>query len=193
MGTGISTINSLGLAGMQTAQTGMANVATNVSGASVDGFHRREVHPQMSSASTNPLVQGGTVIIDSVMRSYSALLSMQYLANHGKVEQASTLNNAAEVVDKMLVDEATGLTDVFNGFFTSASDLSADPASGTARAAFSTTSKELTDRLRSLAATIEETRRQALVQMTGVVDAVNEKVGGFSTGQPTDTGFFCLR
>ena len=175
MGTGISTINSLGLAGMQTAQTGMANVATNVSGASVDGFHRREVHPQMSSASTNPLVQGGTVIIDSVMRSYSALLSMQYLANHGKVEQASTLNNAAEVVDKMLVDESTGLTDVFNGFFTSASDLSADPASGTARAAFSTTSKELTDRLRSLAATIEETRRQALVQMTGVVDAVNEK------------------
>jgi flagellar hook-associated protein 1 FlgK len=109
------------------------------------------------------------------MRSYSALLSMQYLANHGKVEQASTLNNAAEVVDKMLVDESTGLTDVFNGFFTSASDLSADPASGTARAAFSTTSKELTDRLRSLAATIEETRRQALVQMTGVVDAVNEK------------------
>jgi flagellar hook-associated protein FlgK len=68
------------------------------------------------------LVQGGTVIIDSVMRSYSALLSMQYLANHGKVEQASTLNNAAEVVDKMLVDESTGLTDVFNGFFTSASD-----------------------------------------------------------------------
>jgi flagellar hook-associated protein 1 FlgK len=175
MGTGITTINSLGLAGMQTAQTGMANVATNVSGAAVDGFHRREVHPLMSSASTNPLVQGGTVIIDSVMRSYSSLLSMQYLSNHGKVKQASALNVAAEVIDKMLVDESTGLTDVFNGFFTSASDLSADPASGTARAAFSTTSKELTDRLRSLAATIEETRRQALVQMTGVVDAVNEK------------------
>jgi flagellar hook-associated protein 1 FlgK len=175
MGTGISTINSLGLAGMQTAQTGMANVATNVSGASVDGFHRREVHPQMSSASTNPLVQGGTVIIDSVMRSYSSLLSMQYLTNHGKVKQASTLNIAAEVVDKMLVDESTGLTDVFNGFFTAASDLSADPASGTARSAFSTTSKELTDRIRSLAATIEETRRQSLVQMIGVVDAVNEK------------------
>ena len=175
MGTGITTINSLGLAGMQTAQTGMANVATNVSGASVDGFHRREVHPQMSSASTNPLVQGGTVIIDSVMRSYSSLLSMQYLENHGKVKQASSLNVAAEVVDKMLVDESTGLTDVFNGFFTAASDLSADPASGTARAAFSTTAKELTDRIRSLAATIEETRRQALVQMTGVIDAVNEK------------------
>ena len=175
MGTGITTINSLGLAGMQTAQTGMANVATNVSGAAVDGFHRREVHPLMSSATTNPLVQGGTVIIDSVLRSYSSLLSMQYLANHGKVKQASTLNVAAEVVDKMLVDESTGLTDVFNGFFTAASDLSADPASGTARAAFSTTSRELTDRIRSLAATIEETKRQALFQMSGVVDAINEK------------------
>ena len=70
MGTGITTINTLGLAGLQTAQTGMANVATNVSGAAVEGFHRRVAHPEMSSASTNPLVQGGTVIIDSVVRSY---------------------------------------------------------------------------------------------------------------------------
>ena len=133
MGTGITAINSLGLAGLQTAQTGMANVATNVSGASVEGFHRREVHPLMISASTNPLVQGGTVIIDSVVRSYSALVSSQYLANHAKVKQAATMNNAAQIMDRMLVDESTGLTEVFNSFFTAASDLSADPASGTAR------------------------------------------------------------
>jgi len=175
MGTGITTINSLGLAGLQTAQTGMANVATNVSGASVEGFHRREVHPLMISASTNPLVQGGTVIIDSVVRSYSALVSSQYLANHAKVRQASTINNAAQIMDRMLVDESTGLTEVFNSFFTTASDLSADPASGTARTAFATTSVELTDRVRNLAATIEETRRQALFQMSGVIDAVNDK------------------
>ena len=175
MGTGITTINTLGLAGLQTAQTGMANVATNVSGAPVEGFHRREIHPLMISASTNPLVQGGTVIIDSVVRSYSALVSSQYLANHAKVKQAATMNNAAQIMDRMLVDEATGLTEVFNSFFTTASDLSADPASGTARTAFATTSVELTDRVRNLAATIEETRRQALFQMSGVIDAVNDK------------------
>jgi len=175
MGTGITAINSLGLAGLQTAQTGMANVATNVSGASVEGFHRREVHPLMISASTNPLVQGGTVIIDSVVRSYSALVSSQYLANHAKVKQAATMNNAAQIMDRMLVDESTGLTEVFNSFFTAASDLSADPASGTARTAFATTSVELTDRIRNLAATIEETRRQALFQMSGVIDAINDK------------------
>jgi len=180
MGTGITTINSLGLAGLQTAQTGMANVATNVSGASVEGFHRREVHPLMISASTNPLVQGGTVIIDSVVRSYSALVSSQYLANHAKVKQAATMNTAAQIMDRMLVDESTGLTEVFNSFFTAASDLSADPASGTARTAFATTSVELTDRVRNLAATIEETRRQALFQMSGVIDAVNDKAEALS-------------
>ena len=175
MGTGITTINTLGLAGLQTAQTGMANVATNVSGAAVEGFHRRVAHPEMSSASTNPLVQGGTVIIDSVVRSYSALVSSQYLANHAKVKQAATINNAAQIMDRMLVDESSGLTEVFNSFFTTASDLSADPASGTARTAFATTSVELTDRVRNLAATIEETRRQALFQMSGVIDAINDK------------------
>jgi len=180
MGTGITAINTLGLAGLQTAQTGMANVATNVSGAAVEGFHRREIHPQMISASTNPLVQGGTVIIDSVVRSYSALVSSQYLANHAKVRQAATMNNAAQIMDRMLVDEATGLTEVFNSFFTTASDLSADPASGTARTAFATTSVELTDRVRNLAATIEETRRQALFQMSGVIDAVNDKAEALS-------------
>jgi len=117
MGTGIKNINSLGLAGLQTAQTGMANVATNVSGAAVDGFHRRETHPLMTSASTNPLVQGGTVIIDSIVRSYSALVSSQYLANHSKVQQAATINNAAQIMDRMLVDESSGLTEVFNSFF----------------------------------------------------------------------------
>jgi len=175
MGTGITNINSLGLAGLQTAQTGMANVATNVSGAAVEGFHRRQTHPLMTSASTNPLVQGGTVIIDSIVRSYSALVSSQYLANHAKVQQAATMNNAAQIMDRMLVDESTGLTEVFNSFFTAASDLSADPASGTARTAFATTSVELTDRVRNLAATIEETRRQALFQMSGVIDAINDK------------------
>lgn len=175
MGSGIATINSLGLAGMQTAQTGMANVATNVSGAAVEGFRRREIHPFMANASTNPLVQGGTVIIDSIVRSYSALVSAQYLNNHAKVRQAANLNSAAQIVDKMLVDESKGLTDVFNSFFTAASDLSADPASGTARTAFATTSVELTDRIRNLASTIEETRRQALFQMSGVVDAINDK------------------
>jgi len=175
MGTGITNINSLGLAGLQTAQTGMANIATNVSGAAVEGFHRRETHPLMTSASTNPLVQGGTVIIDSIVRSYSALVSSQYLANHAKVRQAATMNNAAQIMDRMLVDESSGLTEVFNSFFTTASDLSADPASGTARTAFATTSVEMTDRVRNLAATIEETRRQALFQMSGVIDAINDK------------------
>lgn len=175
MSASISAINSLGLAGMQAAQTGLANVATNVSGASVEGFHRREVHPLMISASTNPLVQGGTVIIDSMMRSYSALVGMQYLTNHAKVKQSQTLNAAAQITDRMLVDESSGLTAVLNGYFTAAADLSADPASGTARTAFATTSVEIADRIRNLAGTIEETRRQALFQLEGVIDAVNEK------------------
>ncbi|NBQ79772.1 MAG: hypothetical protein EBT99_14275 [Betaproteobacteria bacterium] len=151
MGAGISTINNLGLAGMQTAQTGMANVATNVSGAAVDGFTRRQIHPLMTSASTNPLVQGGTVIIDSVVRSYSALINTQFLANHAKVRESEVVTNAGQIMDRLLVDEATGLTEVFNSFFTSASDLSADPASGTARTAFATNAVELTDRIRNLA------------------------------------------
>jgi len=175
MSSGITSINSLGLAGMQAAQTGLANVATNVSGASVEGFHRREVHPLMISASTNPLVQGGTVIIDSMVRSYSALVSTQYLSNHAKVKQSQTVNSAAQIIDRMLVDESSGLTAVLNGFFTSAADLSADPASGTARTAFATSAVEIADRIRNLAGTVEETRRQALFQLQGVVDAVNEK------------------
>jgi len=175
MGTGISTINSLGLAGMQTAQAGMANVATNVSGASVAGFHRREMHPIIAAPSTDPLVQGGTVVVDSVVRSFSALISSQYQTNHAKLNQAQSTNNASLIVDRMLVDESAGLTQVFNGFFTAASDLSADPASGTARTAFATTALELTDRVRNLASTIEETRRQALFQLTGVLDAFNDK------------------
>ena len=175
MSSGIVAINSMGLAGLQTSQTGMANVATNVSGAAVEGFHRRQIHPMMVSATTNPLVQGGTVIIDSMVRSYSALVSTQYLNNHAKVKQAQSINNSAQIVDRMLVDESAGLTEVFNGFFTTASDLSADPASGTARTAFATTTIELTDRIRNLAATVDETRRQALFQMSGVIDAVNDK------------------
>ena len=175
MGAGISTINGLGLAGMQTAQSGMANVATNVSGASVAGFNRREMHPLIASASTDPLVQGGTVIVDAIVRSYSALITSQYQTNHSKLYQAQSLNNAGLIVDRMLVDESTGLTEVLNGFFTAASDLSADPASGTARTAFATTTIEVTDRIRNLAATVDETRRQALSQLTGVIDAFNDK------------------
>lgn len=57
--SGLTTVNIIGLAGLRTAQSGMTATANNVSGAAVEGFHRREVHPMIVSPTSEPLLQGG--------------------------------------------------------------------------------------------------------------------------------------
>ena len=173
--TGMTTVNAIGLSGLRTAQAGMTSTANNVAGAAVDGFHRRQIHPLIASPTSDPLIQGGAVMIDSVVRGYSALATEQYFANHSKLLQSSTMSKSSVVVDKMLVDEAEALTKVLNGFFSAAADVSADPASVTVRAAFATTSRETADRIRALAEVIQETRNQAHLEMDRVVQEANEK------------------
>jgi flagellar hook-associated protein 1 FlgK len=173
--TGMTTVNAIGLSGLRTAQAGMTSTANNVAGAAVDGFHRRQIHPLIASPTSDPLIQGGAVMIDAVVRGYSSLATEQYFANHSKLLQSSTLAKSSLVVDKMLVDEAEALTKVLNGFFTAAADVSADPASVTVRAAFATTSRETADRIRSLAEVVQETRNQAHLEMDRVVMEANEK------------------
>jgi len=158
----------------------MTATANNVSGAAVEGFHRREVHPMIASPTSEPLLQGGSVMVDSVVRSFSALVTQQYLTNNSKLRQAESMASSALIVDKMVLDEADGLTKVFNGFFTAASDLSADPASATARTAFATSSRETADRIRNLAETIDETRKQAYLEMERVAGVANEKAVALS-------------
>ena len=82
--SGLTTVNIIGLAGLRTAQSGMTATANNVSGAAVEGFHRREVHPMIVSPTSEPLLQGGSVMVDSVVRSFSALVQQQYLSNNSK-------------------------------------------------------------------------------------------------------------
>ncbi|NBP39722.1 MAG: hypothetical protein EBS54_00250 [Betaproteobacteria bacterium] len=173
--SGLTTVNIIGLAGLRTAQSGMTATSNNVAGAAVEGFHRREVHPMITSPTSDPLLQGGSVVVDSVVRSFSALITQQYLTNNSKLKQAENLTSSSAIVDKMVLDEAEGLTKVLNGFFTAASDLSADPASATARTAFATSSRETADRIRNLAETIDETRKQAYLEMERVVGVANEK------------------
>jgi flagellar hook-associated protein 1 len=172
---GLTTIHTIGLAGLRTAQTGLNTTAGNISGASVEGFHRREVHPLIGSPTSDPLIQGGSVVIDNVVRSWSGLVSTQLLDNRSKLNQSATLFDSATVVDKMLVSESEGLTAVMNGFFSSAADLAADPASDAKRTSLAAASRALADRINTLAITIDETRVRAFSDMDRIATEANQK------------------
>jgi len=178
--SGLTTINTVGLAGLRTAQTGLNTTSGNIAGAAVEGFHRREIHPMIGSPATDPMIQGGSVIVDSVVRSWSGLVTTQYLDNRSKLTQSSTLFQSATVVDKMLVDESVGLTAVMNGFFSSAADLAADPASDAKRTAFSASSQALADRINTLAVTIDETRARAFSDMDRIATEANQKAAALA-------------
>jgi len=177
---GLTTIHTVGLAGLRTAQSGLSTTAGNVAGASVEGFHRREIHPLIASPTTDPMIQGGSVVIDSVVRSWSGLVTTQYLDNRSKLTQSSTLFESATVVDQMLVDESVGLTAVMNGFFSSSADLAADPASPSARTAFAAASRALADRINTLATTIDETRVRAFSDMDRIATEANQKASALA-------------
>ena len=94
----MSSIISTAQSGLRIAQAGLLVTSQNVSGASVDGFSRRDANAVVNGLAGNSrLLNGTSFSIEGFTRDYSRLLESQRLVQQGKTSFSETIVQATEL------------------------------------------------------------------------------------------------
>jgi len=168
------TMIQTGLAGLRTAQTGLAAVSHNISNVNTPGYSR-----QLTVQTSNtPQFTGGGYIgqgsnVDTTLRQYNNFLDTQAREAQTQSSYLGTLNNQLANVDQMFSDSTAGLSPALADFFKSAGTVAANPADGAARQSFVSSSEVMAGRFRELSGQLEALRSGLNEQVMSSVQTIN--------------------
>jgi len=121
---------SIGISGLNAAQSAIEIIGNNIANAATEGYHRQRVEltPAYSSSSGSLFIGGG-VNVGSITRMIDNLLEQELLQQRSSMEQISqeyaTLRSIENAFGE-LASENSGLNVIIDNFFSSLDDLSAN-------------------------------------------------------------------
>ncbi|MFZ9177450.1 MAG: hypothetical protein ACO22J_06865, partial [Burkholderiaceae bacterium] len=108
-------------AGLQAAQAGLLVTSQNISGASVEGYTRRDASAIINRLAPHTATATGTGFSpEGFIRDYSRLLENQRLGQQGKYAYSDTLVQTTAALDKLVADESNSIATVISEFFDAA-------------------------------------------------------------------------
>lgn len=167
-------IYSVGISGLNAAQTGILTTSHNISNASTPGFSRQQIFQ-----TTNiPMLTGAGFVgqgtnVETIRRIYSEQLNERVLsAQTGAAEMDSYLSQISQI-SNLLADPDAGLSPAMSSFFKAVQEMAANPASIPARQAMLSGTQALVGRLQSIDQRMTEIRNGVNSLVTSEVVAIN--------------------
>jgi flagellar hook-associated protein 1 len=118
----------IGLSGLKVAQGMIDLVSTNIANATTEGYHRQEAIVRPIVLKTYGAVGIGGAEIGSVRRSVNNLLEMEITRQQSNLSQSSEELSVLKTLEAAFGDVGQGgLGEAIDRFFTSITELSADP------------------------------------------------------------------
>jgi flagellar hook-associated protein 1 FlgK len=171
----MSSIISTAQSGLRIAQAGLLVTSQNVSGASVDGFSRRDANAVVNGLAGNSrLLNGTSFSIEGFTRDYSRLLESQRLAHQGKTSYSETLVQATELLDVVVADENNSLAAAISKFFDAAGQMVASPDSIAYRTGLTHTAEVVVQRIIGTAESIRQVDEDSRLALRGKLTEVNQ-------------------
>ena len=171
----MSSIISTAQSGLRIAQAGLLVTSQNVSGASVDGFSRRDANAVVNGLAGNSrLLNGTSFSIEGFTRDYSRLLESQRLAHQGKTSYSETLVQATELLDVVVADENNSLAAAISKFFDAAGQMVASPDSIAYRTGLTHTAEVVVQRIIGTAESIRQVDADSRLALRGKLTEVNQ-------------------
>lgn len=171
----MSSIISTAQSGLRIAQAGLLVTSQNVSGASVDGFSRRDANAVVNGLAGNSrLLNGTSFSIEGFTRDYSRLLESQRLTQQGKTAYSGTLVEATELLDVVVADENNSLAAAVSKFFDAAGQMVASPESLPYRTALTHTAEVVAQRIVGTAESIRQVEGDSRIALKGKLIEVNQ-------------------
>lgn len=165
---------AIGASGINVYQRALSTVSNNIANLGTDGYSRQttEIDQNEPQAAGKSFIGTGAYF-SRVARQYDSFLEQSLQRATGDLEsQKANAEYATRLLD-FLGDDEIGLVSALNQFFSSAQQLSADPASTAYRSTMLRSSEELATRVNSLAEQLDDLGNQAFSSMQSEAESLN--------------------
>ncbi|WP_239688632.1 flagellar hook-associated protein FlgK [Aquitalea magnusonii] len=169
-----SNIFSIGLSGLNAAQTALSVVGQNISNANTPGYNRQV----LSQAARMPQQEGfgylgQGVDITGVSRIYDKYLDSQVLSAQAGSNFYSSQLSQLNQINNLLADPTVGLNNSFQSFYSSLQTLSQDPSSIPSRQTVVNMSQALVSNFTAIGNNLSQMQAGANSQITSTVTSIN--------------------
>ncbi len=184
---------SVGVSGLQAAQTALLTTNHNISNAMTPGYNRQQViqNSNIPFANSHGFLGRG-VHISTVQRVYSQYLDSQSLQAQAQSSQLDSHYNEIKQIDNLLADTTSGLTPALHNFFNAVQDMASNPSSIPSRQAVLSNAEALVARFQSMDQRLSEIREGVNSQITSNVTEINslaQQIAGLNANIQTMEGY----
>ena len=168
-------ILSIGASATQLYKSALSSVGNNIANLNTEGYTRQVAN----SAENIPTAQGSMFVgagarLASVTRAFNAFTESNLRDSSSELGTQEPLIKYADRIVDILGAQNSGLSDAFDKFFASASDLSSDPASTTLRNVFLRDADGLAVRFRDLSAELTSIKDETQTAISQQLTSLNE-------------------
>ncbi|MFP4052712.1 MAG: flagellar hook-associated protein FlgK [Phycisphaerae bacterium] len=165
----------IGITGLQAAQAGIETIGMNIANASTDGYHKQDLQLASIAYGSSKLAVGGGVEVQEVRRLVDQLLEDQLLRQTPQVGEVDQMLEVLKSVESALGDlDSKGVPSSINEFFTSLSEVAAQPHSQAHLENAVWAGEALASNMRNLSAFISEIQEHVLQEASNAVDLANK-------------------
>jgi len=162
---------TIGLSGLNAAQTALDVVGNNVANAATEGYHRQRI--ELSPAMFGDVAAGVSVV--GITRMVDTLLESEIMRQESSYGQVSQELSLLSTVETALAEFSTsgGLNATIDTFFESLRALAANPLERTARSEVLSSAQALTSEFRRLGSSLTRMGDEIILDAQNVVDSIN--------------------
>jgi flagellar hook-associated protein 1 FlgK len=165
---------STGLTALSTAQLGIATAQHNIANANTSGYSRQAIMQATNAAMFSGAgFVGQGVHVETIRRSYSAILNEQVQAAQSKSSELEAYFSMISRIDNLLADANSGISPVLAGFFQGVQDVAANPASISSRQSMVSAAEALASRFQILDNRLTQLAEETNIQIRDSVNLVN--------------------
>ena len=167
-------IFSVGVSGLNAAQSGILTAGHNISNASTPGYSRQEIVQGTNIPMlTGSGFQGQGTHVQTVKLIYDDFLGRQVLSAEASASEMDSYLSQIKQIDNLLADPSAGLSPALSAFFKGVQDVAANPASIPSRQSMLSAAQSLVARFQSLDQRMTEIRDGVNSQISGQITSIN--------------------
>lgn len=171
----MSGLLSNAISGLQASQNALRTAGHNISNANTQGYSRQDVNyvarPEQSAGPAGYIGSGvNTVSIERIVNDF---VTKQLRLDTSTHSQLNTYNTYISKVDSLLADASTGLSSNIESFFASIQSANTDPSSISSRQLVINQANNLSSKLHSLYARIQEVDQGAKADIQSVAGQIS--------------------
>jgi flagellar hook-associated protein 1 FlgK len=167
---------SIGISGLNAAQTAFDVIGNNIANAATDGYHLQRLNLTPSySSQVGPVILGGGVDIAGITRMIDDFLQQEVFRQQSSLEQLSQEVDTLRTVESSFgeLSDNSGLGKALDDFFSALQDLSAHPTETIWQNQAVSSAQTLAAKFTTLGQFLTTLESQISLQAENVIDQVN--------------------